>query len=57
MTGRVQLALNVNDLDESIAFYRKLFGTEPTVRRARTHPSIHLLSSSSRRSRSAHVER
>ena len=29
MTGRVQLALNVNDLDESIAFYRKLFGTEP----------------------------
>jgi catechol 2,3-dioxygenase-like lactoylglutathione lyase family enzyme len=29
MTGRVQLALNVDDLDESIAFYRKLFGTEP----------------------------
>ena len=29
MTGRVQLALNVNDLDESIAFYSKLFGTEP----------------------------
>jgi catechol 2,3-dioxygenase-like lactoylglutathione lyase family enzyme len=29
MSGRVQLALNVNDLDESIAFYRKLFGTEP----------------------------
>jgi catechol 2,3-dioxygenase-like lactoylglutathione lyase family enzyme len=29
MTGRVQLALNVNDLDESIAFYRKLFGAEP----------------------------
>ena len=29
MTGRVQLALNVNDLDESIAFYTKLFGTEP----------------------------
>jgi predicted enzyme related to lactoylglutathione lyase len=29
MTGRVQLALNVNDLDESISFYSKLFGTEP----------------------------
>ena len=27
--GRVQLALNVDDLQESIAFYRKLFGTEP----------------------------
>ncbi len=29
MTGRVQLALNVDDLEESIGFYRKLFGTEP----------------------------
>ncbi len=29
MTGRVQLALNVNDLNESVAFYSKLFGTEP----------------------------
>jgi catechol 2,3-dioxygenase-like lactoylglutathione lyase family enzyme len=29
MTGRVQLALNVNDLDESIAFYSKLFGAGP----------------------------
>jgi len=29
MTGRVQLALNVNDLTESIDFYTKLFGTEP----------------------------
>lgn len=27
--SRVQLALNVNDLEESIAFYTKLFGTEP----------------------------
>jgi catechol 2,3-dioxygenase-like lactoylglutathione lyase family enzyme len=27
--SRVQLALNVNDLQESIAFYTKLFGTEP----------------------------
>jgi catechol 2,3-dioxygenase-like lactoylglutathione lyase family enzyme len=29
MTGRIQLALNVDNLDESIAFYTKLFGTEP----------------------------
>ena len=27
--NRVQLALNVDDLQESIAFYAKLFGTEP----------------------------
>ncbi|WP_405651112.1 VOC family protein [Streptomyces sp. NBC_00019] len=30
MTSRVQLALRVPDLDASIAFYSKLFGTEPT---------------------------
>jgi catechol 2,3-dioxygenase-like lactoylglutathione lyase family enzyme len=29
MTGRIQLAINVDDLDESIGFYSKLFGTEP----------------------------
>lgn len=29
MTGRVQLALNVSDLSESVAFYSKLFGVEP----------------------------
>jgi len=29
MTGRIQLALNVDNLEESIAFYGKLFGTEP----------------------------
>jgi catechol 2,3-dioxygenase-like lactoylglutathione lyase family enzyme len=29
VTGRVQLALNVDDLGESIAFYTKLFGAEP----------------------------
>ena len=29
MTGRIQLAINVDDLDESIAFYSKLFGAEP----------------------------
>jgi catechol 2,3-dioxygenase-like lactoylglutathione lyase family enzyme len=28
-TGRLQLALNVDDLGEAIAFYSKLFGTEP----------------------------
>jgi catechol 2,3-dioxygenase-like lactoylglutathione lyase family enzyme len=27
--SRIQLALNVDDLDEAIAFYSKLFGTEP----------------------------
>jgi catechol 2,3-dioxygenase-like lactoylglutathione lyase family enzyme len=27
--SRIQLALNVNDLAESVAFYRKLFGAEP----------------------------
>jgi catechol 2,3-dioxygenase-like lactoylglutathione lyase family enzyme len=30
--SRVQLALNVSDLDEAIAFYSKLFGTEPAKR-------------------------
>ncbi len=29
MTSRIQLALNVDDLDESAAFYSKLFGTAP----------------------------
>jgi predicted enzyme related to lactoylglutathione lyase len=28
--SRVQLALNVSDVDEAIAFYSKLFGTEPS---------------------------
>ncbi|PZS27810.1 MAG: glyoxalase/bleomycin resistance/extradiol dioxygenase family protein [Pseudonocardiales bacterium] len=28
--SRVQLAINVDDIDESIAFYAKLFNTEPT---------------------------
>ena len=32
--SRVQLALNVSDLDEAIGFYSKLFGTEP----AKTRP-------------------
>ena len=27
--SRVQLALNVTDLDEAVTFYSKLFGTEP----------------------------
>jgi len=31
--SRVQLALNVEDLDASIAFYTKLFGTEPAKTR------------------------
>ena len=29
MSGRIQLALNVDDLGESIAFYTQLFGTGP----------------------------
>ncbi|HTX84174.1 MAG TPA: ArsI/CadI family heavy metal resistance metalloenzyme [Streptosporangiaceae bacterium] len=33
MTGRIQLALNVDNLDESVAFYSKLFGAEPAKRR------------------------
>ena len=27
--SRVQLALNVNDIDEAVSFYTKLFGAEP----------------------------
>ena len=29
MPGRVQLALNVNDIGQAVAFYTKLFGTGP----------------------------
>jgi catechol 2,3-dioxygenase-like lactoylglutathione lyase family enzyme len=29
MTGRIQLAINVDNLAESIGFYRRLFGAEP----------------------------
>ncbi|HEY7143876.1 MAG TPA: ArsI/CadI family heavy metal resistance metalloenzyme [Streptosporangiaceae bacterium] len=31
--SRVQLALNVSDIDEAVSFYRRLFGTEPAKRR------------------------
>ena len=31
--SRVQLALNVDDIDEAVVFYSKLFGTEPAKRR------------------------
>jgi lactoylglutathione lyase len=31
--SRVQLALNVDDLDEAIAFYSKLFDTQPAKRK------------------------
>jgi catechol 2,3-dioxygenase-like lactoylglutathione lyase family enzyme len=31
--SRVQLALNVDNLDEAVAFYSKLFGTQPAKRR------------------------
>jgi catechol 2,3-dioxygenase-like lactoylglutathione lyase family enzyme len=33
MTGRVQLALNVNDIDEAVGFYARLLGAEPAKRR------------------------
>ena len=31
--SRIQLALNVDDLEQSVAFYSALFGTEPAKRR------------------------
>lgn len=31
--SRIQLALNVDDLDRAVAFYSALFGTEPAKRR------------------------
>lgn len=31
--ARIQLALNVEDLDQAVAFYSKLFGTEPAKRK------------------------
>jgi len=31
--SRIQLALNVNDIDEAVAFYTKMFGAEPAKRR------------------------
>jgi catechol 2,3-dioxygenase-like lactoylglutathione lyase family enzyme len=31
--SRVQLALNVDDIDQAVAFYSKLFNTEPAKRR------------------------
>ena len=31
--SRVQLALNVDDIDEAVTFYSKLFGAEPAKRR------------------------
>ena len=31
--GRVQLALNVEDIDQAVDFYSRLFGTEPNKRK------------------------
>jgi len=31
--SRIQLALNVDDLDQAVGFYSRLFGTEPAKRR------------------------
>jgi catechol 2,3-dioxygenase-like lactoylglutathione lyase family enzyme len=33
VSRRLQLALNVNDIDQAVAFYSQLFGTEPAKRR------------------------
>ena len=33
MSRRLQLALNVNDIDQAVAFYTTLFGIEPAKRR------------------------
>jgi catechol 2,3-dioxygenase-like lactoylglutathione lyase family enzyme len=47
--SRVQLALNVNDIDEAVSFYTKLFGAEPAKRRpgyanfALTEPPLKLV--------------
>jgi catechol 2,3-dioxygenase-like lactoylglutathione lyase family enzyme len=32
LVSRVQLALNVSDIEEAVAFYSKLFGTQPAKR-------------------------
>ena len=32
--SRIQLALNVSDLEQAVGFYSKLFGAEPAKRRA-----------------------
>src|SRR6476660_1388066 len=47
--SRIQLALNVDDMEEAVAFYSKLFGTEPAKRRdgyanfAVTNPPLKLV--------------
>ncbi len=33
--SRVQLAIDVDDIDEAVAFYSRLFGAEPAKRRPR----------------------
>jgi len=43
--SRAQLALNVDDLDEAITFYSKLFNTTP----AKVKPGMRTSPSSSRR--------
>jgi catechol 2,3-dioxygenase-like lactoylglutathione lyase family enzyme len=48
-TGRVQLALNVTDVDRAVEFYSKAFGVEPSKRRpgyanfAIEHPPLKLV--------------
>lgn len=55
--SRVQLALNVADLEASVEFYSKLFGAEPSKRRpgyanfAITEPPLKLVLIEGRRAR------
>jgi len=39
LVSRVQLALNVDDIDQAVAFYTRLFGAEPAKRRPATPTS------------------
>jgi hypothetical protein len=37
IVARVQLALNVDDIDEAVSFYTALFGAGPAKRQPRRH--------------------
>ena len=60
--SRVQLALNVSDLEEAVSFYSKLFATEPAKRRpgyanfAVSDPPLKLVLIENPESRGAGVE-
>ena len=60
--SRVQLALNVSDIDEAVEFYSKLFGTEPAKRQpgyanfAIADPPLKLVLIEDRRARGHGIE-